>query len=126
MTNLSIIFLVGIIAFIGIVLAFGLIMQHIIRPVHDKMWGHKKKKRTDLKTLFLDGMFLLIMALWIPFIVLLTLGSLYVAVTAVIEKNILNSIIGIALSVFFGAKIGYMLEHRIAAEKRWKRKRNKK
>jgi uncharacterized membrane protein YcaP (DUF421 family) len=74
----------------------------------------------------MDGLFFLILILWFPFILILTLGSLYIAVSAVIEKNILNTIIGIALSTFFVTKLGYMLEHRHHAKKRWKIKRRKK
>ena len=116
--------LLGIIGFIGMVFLFGLIMRHIVIPTHDRFWKYKRKnKKGDLKEVFMDGLFFLILILWIPFMLILTLGSLYIAVSAVIEKNILNAIIGIVLSTFFGAKIGYMFEHRSHAKKRWKIKR---
>jgi hypothetical protein len=123
----SLLILLGIIVSIGIIFLFGLIMRHIVIPTHDKIWRYKRKKiGSGLKELFMDGLFFLIMILWFPFIIILTLGSLYIAVSAVVEKNILNIIIGIALATFFGAKLGYMLEHRSHAKKRWKNKRKKK
>jgi hypothetical protein len=123
----SLLVLLGIMVFTGLIFLFGLIMRHIVIPTHDRIWKYKRRKKIiDLKELFMDGLFFLIMILWFPFILILTLGSLYIAVSAVIEKNILNAIIGIALSTFFGAKLGYMLEHRSHAKKRWKKKRRKK
>jgi hypothetical protein len=102
-------------------------MRHIVIPTHDRIWKYKRRNRKgDLKEVFMDGLLFLILILWFPFILILTLGSLYIAVTAVIEKNILDSIIGIVLSTFFGAKLGYMLEHRSHAKKRWKIKKRKK
>jgi predicted permease len=120
----SLLVLLGIIIFIGVIFLFGLIMRHIIIPTHDRIWKYKRRNRKgDLKEVFMDGLFFLIMVLWFPFILILTLGSLYIAASAVVEKNVLNTIIGIALSTFFGAKLGYMLEHRSHAKKRWKRKK---
>jgi hypothetical protein len=116
--------LLGIIAFIGIIFVFGLIMRHFVVPTHDRLWRYKRKKKIiSLKELFMDGLFFLILILWFPFIIILTLGSLYIAITGIIEKNILSIIIGIALSTFFGAKIGYMIEHRSHAKNRWKKKK---
>jgi hypothetical protein len=123
----SLLVLLGIIFFIAVVFSFGLIMRHIVIPSHDKIWKYKRRnKKGDLKEVFMDGLLFLILILWFPFILILTLGSLYIAVTAVIEKNVLNAVIGIALSTFFGAKLGYMLEHRSHAKKRWKIKKRKK
>jgi hypothetical protein len=102
-------------------------MRHLVIPTHDRIWKYKRKnKGSKLKELFMDGLFFLMLALWFPFILILTIGSLYIAVSAVIEKNILNIFIGIALSAFFGAKLGYMLEHRSHAKKRWKKKKRRK
>lgn len=123
----SLLVLLGIIVFIGAIFLFGLIMRHIVVPTHDKLWKYKRKKwGANFKELFMDGLFFLVLILWFPFILILTLGSLYIAVTAVIEKNVLNAVIGIVLSTFFGAKLGYMIEHRSHAKKRWKTKKSKK
>ena len=123
----SLLLLLGIIISIGVIFLFGLIMRHLVIPTHDRIWKYKRKnKGSKLKELFMDGLFFLMLALWFPFILILTIGSLYIAVSAVIEKNILNIFIGIALSAFFGAKLGYMLEHRSHAKKRWKKKKRRK
>jgi hypothetical protein len=116
--------LFGIVIIIGIIFLFGLIMRHIVIPTNDKIWKYKRKKKASkLKELFMDGLFFLMMILWFPFIIILTLGSLYIAASAVVERNILDIIIGVALSTFFGAKLGYMIEHRNHAKNRWKKKR---
>jgi len=124
----SLLILLGIIIFMGIIFLFGLILRHIVIPTHDKIWKYKRKKKisNNLKELFMDGLFFLVLILWFPFLIILTLGSLYIAISSVIEKNILNAIIGIVLSTFFVTKLGYMLEHRSHAKKRWKIKKRKK
>ena len=124
--SLAFILVFGAIVFIGIILLFGLLMRHIVYPLHDKIWKYRRRKKgTTLKELFMDGLFFLIIILWFPFISILTAGSLYIAISSSIEKNILNTLLGIALTIFFGSKLWFMLEHKKRAENRWKKRKRK-
>lgn len=125
---LTVAVVIGIAVAFGLILLLGLILRHIVTPIHDKIWNHKRKKERNifrLKELFMDGLFLLIMMLWLPFISILAVGSAYVAIVSISEGNVLNSILGIALTLFFASKLFFMLEHRSHAKKRWKSKRKK-
>ncbi len=118
-------FIVCVALAIGIIFLFGLIMRHLIVPAHDRIWKFKRKKikKISAKELFMDGLFFMILIFWVPFLLLLAIGSLYVAITSIISGNILNSILGVALSLFFGIKLWYMFEHRSKAKKRWKKRK---
>ena len=105
-----------------ILFAFGWIMRHWVKPIHNKIWRHKEKKKTSLAELFHEGVFLFILTYWVPFILLLTFGSLYFAITSAIEKNMFKTILSLLFSVFFGFKLWFMFEHKEHAKKRWSRK----
>ena len=106
-----------------ILFAFGLIMRHWMKPFHNKIWKHKEKKKTSLRELFHEGVFLFILTYWIPFILLLTFGSLYFAITSAIEKNIFKTILGLLFTIFFGFKLWFMFEHTNHSKKRWNKKK---
>ena len=97
----------------------GLVMRHFIRPMHDRIWKHKRKKEKSFSNLFSEGLLFFMMIIWFPFIILLTFGGLYIAITSLIAGDVLKTIIGFLFTIFFGAKFWFMFEHKEHAKKRW-------
>jgi len=116
----------GLIIGIGIIFLLGFIMLWFIRPLHDKIWKQKIERKRNAHSIFVEGIWLKVLLIWFPFILILALGSLWLAITSLLEGSIFGFILGLILATFFGAKIYYMFEHREVAKKKSRAKAKKK
>ena len=116
------------VSFLIVVLAIGLgtIMRHFVRPTYNKIWKYKEEKKTSLRNLFSEGLLLGIVMLWFPLVIFLFFASLYFTINSIGDGNVLASVFGVLLSLFFALKIWFMFEHKEYAKKRWESKKSKK
>jgi len=103
----------------------GFLMIYIIRPIHDRIWGYKIKRKVTPHSLFFEGAWLHFLIYWFALIIALTLVGVYIVVTSLISLNILGIIGGLLITIFFGFKAFFMFEHHERAKKRHNKKNKK-
>ena len=92
-------------------------MEILIRPVHNKMWGYKhKKKPLTLHNLFFDGAGFIILHNWFWWIMFLFLFGIYILFYSIIKAQLLGIILGLIVTALGILKGYYFLN----IQKLWK------
>ena len=109
----------------GFLCLLGLLMEILIRPVHNKMWGYKhKKKPLTLHNLFFDGAGFIILHNWFWWIMFLFLFGIYILFYSIIKAQLLGIILGLIVTALGILKGYYFFEHPEVMKKRHSKRKN--
>jgi len=114
-----------VLAIIFVPFVIGLLTRHVVRPVHNKIWGYKLPKKKGIKDLWLEGILLIIMVCWILLSALSIAVAFIFFVNSVKDGNILYSVLSLVVMIILLVYFWRMLEHKKRAKERRKKRLKK-